>query len=266
MTTAQQLIDGLQESLARRGVDFEAVIESFGQVRASIERAAGRVFTVPDHIRGLVLAQLSNQRAWKPIADNRNRLAELFCDYDPALLLCAEPNELVDGLRRLKCGNRADKKQMNSLAANIRTLARIDVELGGLDSFVSRHRPDRVAQTLSTTGPHKLLYVGPALALEYLKNVGIRASKPDVHVRRSLSGDRLAFASGLPNEWEAYEIVERIAAESGHNAIYVDKLFWMFCAKDYGAICGAQPKCHLCALRSGCSFPTQFPERVPLLG
>ena len=67
--------------------------------------------------------------------------------------------------------------------------------------------PFEIAKLISTPSPYKLRYVGPALALEYLRNVGIRAGKPDVHVLRILGGERLGYIRGRPTEQEAVQLV-----------------------------------------------------------
>ena len=253
--TARDLLAGLQETLKTQGVDYDRIVEGFGQVRASEERAAGRVFGLGDHLRGLILAQLSNQRPWKPIADNMAALDELFLGYDPDRLRTVDPATLVAGLHRLRCGNRADAKQMGALAENIATLERIEARQGGLDGFVSSDSPDRVAQMLAKRGPHKLRHVGLALAFEYLKNVGVRASKPDMHVRRVIGGERLGYAAGYPSEQEAYAIIDELAAGAGCSPTYLDNLLWMFCAKGYGEVCRAEPRCGVCSFAPECAFP-----------
>lgn len=63
-----QFIELLKKSMIDRGIDYELIIKEFGQVRASEERAAGKEFGLRDHVRGLVLALLSCQRPWGPIA------------------------------------------------------------------------------------------------------------------------------------------------------------------------------------------------------
>ncbi len=253
--TGRELLVGLQATLKGQGVDYEGIVESFGQVRASEERAAGRVFGLRDHVRGLILAQLSNQRPWKPIADNLGALEELFLGYDPERLRIVDPATLVAGLHRLRCGNRSDANQMSALAENIATLGRIQGLPGGLDRFVSADDPERVARKLAEPGPCKLRHVGLALAFEYLKNVGIRASKPDMHVRRVISGERLGYAAGYPSPNEAYGIIDRLAVDAGCSPTYLDNLLWIFCATGYGEVCGAAPRCGVCSLAAGCAFP-----------
>jgi hypothetical protein len=162
-------------------------------------------------------------------------------------------------LRRIRCGNRAMKKQLLVLPENIATLRRIAAVYGSVDAFVMRDDPDAIARCLSEPGEHKLKQMGYALAMEYLRNVGIRAGKPDIHVRRVLSGERLGFASGLPSERDAYQILARLADAAECNPTYFDNLLWLFCAKNYGDICGAAPRCEACALADTCNYPRTLP-------
>jgi hypothetical protein len=251
---ARDLVTGLRATLAEQGIDVDRVIDEFGQVRASEERAAGKRFGLRDHVRGLILSLLSNQRPWGLIAANLERIREIMLDFDPDRLGAADPDVLAASLRQIRCGNRAVLKQMRSLRGNIETLRRIEGELGSLDAFVTSEDPDRIAKKLGEAGRYKLKQVGFTLAMEYLRNVGIRAGKPDVHVRRVLSGDRLGYAAGYPSEQEAYELVRELAAEAEVNASYLDNLLWMFCAKDYGDVCRAEPRCGVCRFQPACRF------------
>lgn len=253
--SARDMLAGLQLSLLRRNVDYEQLILEFGQVAASEDRASGRAFSFRDHVRGLLLSQLSSQRPWGPIAANEERIREIFLDYDPDALERAEPMVLVDALCRIRCGNRALRKQLIALRSNITRLRLIEAVHGTLDAFVTSADPDAIARSLSEPGEHKLGQIGYPLAMEYLKNVGIRAGKPDTHVRRALGSERLGFADGFPSEREAYEILARLADEAGCNRTYFDNLLWLFCAQDYGDICGASPRCAVCALANTCNYP-----------
>ena len=205
--SASDLLVGLRKTLTACGVDYEQTIRDFGQVAASEARVNGQAFGLRDHVRGLLLSQLSNQRPWKPIAQNLDQIRRIFFDYDPDRLQEADPRDLANAICAIRCGNRAILKQMNALGANIATLKRIERDFGSLDRFVTSSDPIEIANLMSGSGPYKLRYVGPALALEYLRNVGIRAAKPDVHVLRILGGERLAYFSGQPTEREAVQLV-----------------------------------------------------------
>jgi hypothetical protein len=182
------------------------------------------------------------------------QLQQIFLDYDPDALEAADPEILTKAIIEIHCGNRQIARQMMALAANIRLFRKIESGPGGLDKFVVSADPDTIASQLSRHGSLKLKQVGYTLAMEYLRNVGIRAAKPDVHVRRVLGGDRLAYADHHPSEEEAYRIVGDLAAEAGCNPTYLDNLLWLFCAQDYGNICRAAPRCDVCEFREACNY------------
>lgn len=259
LISAHSFLSTLKATLARQGIDFEAEVESFGQVRASEERARGKQFTLAEHVRGLVLSLLSNQRPWQRIAENLVRIKEIFSGFAPDVLRAKNPEELIRDIRAIKCGHRPIRIQMLTLRTNIETLERIAWDYGSVDQFVTSAEPDIIAKKLSVpSSPYKLKQVGYALALEYLRNVGIRAGKPDVHIRRFLSGKRMAFVAGEPSEEEAYHLIARLASDAGCNATYLDNLIWMFCAKDYTNICGATPRCSVCGFTGVCSYHKAF--------
>ena len=236
-------------------MDYERWIREFGQVAASERRSRGEQFSLRDHVRGLVLSQLSAQRPWGPIARNLDAIGEIFHDFDPGVLRNEDPETLTAAIKGLRCGNRQLARQMRSLDRNIQTLQLIESDHGSLDAFVTSGPADEVAHRLAIAGRYKLRYIGFTLALEYLRNVGIRAGKPDVHVRRILGGERLRLTTGRPSEVEAFALIERIATEAACNPTYVDNLLWIFCAQNYGNVCGARPRCFACDLRPVCRFP-----------
>lgn len=252
----RRLLATLQQTLAAQGIDYDGVVTEFGQVPASEARLHGKRFTPADHLRGLVLSLLSNQRPWGPIAYHLDQIQTIFFGFDPERVRAADPEYFVHALRELRCGNRQIRAQMHTLAQNIDTFARIAAEQGSLDAFVTSADPDVIATRLSAPGSvYKLRQVGYTLALEYLRNVGIRASKPDVHVRRAISGERLGYFDGHPTEEQAYRKVEHLAAEANCNPTYLDNLLWLFCAQDYGNVCRAQPRCSVCGFVSTCNYP-----------
>lgn len=95
--------------------------------------------------------------------------------------------------------------------------------------------------------------VGYALAFEYLRNVGIDAAKPDTHIIRILSKERLGYSDGIPTNEQAIEIMESISKETGLSISYLDALLWNFCATGFGNICTKEPKCNLCILNPYCN-------------
>ena len=84
---------------------------------------------------------------------------------------------------------------MLSLHENIRTFEKIEKEYGSFDSFVLSDTINNIAIQLSTSNSrYKLKQIGFALALEYLRNVGLDVGKPDLHIRRILSIKRLGYS------------------------------------------------------------------------
>jgi hypothetical protein len=250
---APRLLADLRSMLARR-IDVERTLREFGQVDAAKRRAAGASFDLSAHVRGLVLAQLSNQRAWLPIARRLDAVTSVFHGFDPARLEVAPPADIVEGLRRISCGNRAIHRQAAALAANIATLRRIDLEVG-LDRFVTARPPAVVAKALSApTSPTKLRELGFTLAMEYLRNVGVSAVKPDLHLKRILGPARLGLWDGRREE-ELVPRFEELAREAGVTAVELDNLVWLFGARGYGELCGAAPRCEECTLAADCAGP-----------
>jgi len=254
MTTIIELI---QKTLTKEGHNYEKYIDELGQVKAYEKRIRGDKFGLNDHIRGLVLALLSAQRPWRPIANNLDVLSEIFLGYDFELLLKANTKEIYDKILMQKLGNRSLKAQIRSLQYNIEILRAIENEYGSNDRFVESESAEAIAKQLSDSySKYKIKQLGFTLALEYLKNVGIRTSKPDTHIMRICGHERLGFFQPEDNEEAATIKFQAICLKYGYNPTYIDNLIWLFGAKGYGEICNDFPKCYCCLLRENkmCNF------------
>ena len=141
---------------------------------------------------------------------------------------------------------------MLSLHENIRTFEKIEKEYGSFDSFVLSDTINNIAIQLSTSNSrYKLKQIGFALALEYLRNVGLDVGKPDLHIRRILSIKRLGYSKYEEvKEKEAVKIIDDITRESENSPMYIDLILWSFCSN----ICGESPKCDICNIRESCKF------------
>jgi preprotein translocase subunit SecD len=113
-----QVITQIKDTLRSHGVDFKGIIEEFGQVRAYEDRRRGKSFTLNEHVRGLILAQLSNQRTWGPIAaqmENMARNIEMFetlvneFGSVDAFLTCQDPGRIA---KELGSGKRYKLKEI----------------------------------------------------------------------------------------------------------------------------------------------------------
>jgi len=223
---------------------------SLGHFSAIKKRKEGRSFSLQDHVEGFILAQLSNQRPWKRIDENLDKLSTAFHDYDPGKLMEANLDNIEKNVREMKCGNRQIHAQISSLPHNISIFYRIQEDFGSLDNYVVSDKPNKIAKELGTGKRYKMKQIGFALATEYLRNVGIDAPKPDTHICRIIGPERLGWATAELKPEKAFGLIMDIASELGISAAYIDSLLWQFAAKDYTNICGDQPKCEICKVEN----------------
>lgn len=214
------------------------------------QRKNGKTFSMSEHIRAMIYAMLSNNRRWEQIDENISVIDEIFFHYNSARIRSASPEYFIQELLRIKCGNRNIRNQMTALHGNIRKLERIDLEFGSIDQFVVSGTPVEIADLLSNSLKYKLNTLGFALAMEYLRNVGIDTAKPDTLVRRILGRSRLGYSrQEIANEIEAIEIIDTISAETGYSPSKIDAILWLFCSSGNGMICTEPPHCERCLLR-----------------
>jgi len=253
--TAKALVRGLRTSLARRGLDVQAVLKLRGQLGAAERRVQGRTFSMRDHVRALVLAQLGGRRPWARIGDHLAELDQLFRGYDPAKLRRLDPAKLAERVCELRCGNRGIHLQMRALRGNLSVFSRIARECGSLDDYVTSDEPPAIARELSRPSSlYKLEQVGLPVALEYLRSVGIELARPAALARRMLGPERLGYFAAVPHaKRDAQEFVRQLAAKAGITATELDSLLWLFCAPDQGGICGTDPLCEDCRLARSCA-------------
>ena len=243
------------ETMKEHRYDFETDIQNTAKLRKN-----GEKFPLSKHIEWLVFAQLSNNRPWQGIEDNRSNIEKIFHNFDPEFLKKASPDALRQELIEIKCGNRQIKPQMNNLGQNIKTLERIARENGGsIDNYFNKFNkassPLDLAKKLSENkkdNEYKLKYIGLPLACEYIKSAGIDIIKPDVHVCRLLK--RLGYikpASQKSEEKEAVRVCEEIAKEYNVSSVYVDTALWQYCAEKKFEMCTeANPKCGECKVKN----------------
>lgn len=218
------------------------------------ERKQGKVFNVNEHIKALVYSLLSARVPWVRIVPHLNQLNMLFRGYDPDFIKSMPGDYFSDGIFSLNCGSQCTRAQMNVLAKNVDMLQKLDRQYNGIDNYVTSAPAIEIANDLSKpSSPHKLHQIGPALAWEYLRNVGIDGAKPDVHMTRFLGADRMGKGINAPaTDKEVWEQVNEISRETGLSLYAIDALIWEFCAAGYAEICTEVPKCSQCPIRNFC--------------
>jgi len=208
------------------------------------QRKEGKKFSLEEHIEAMVFAELSNQRPWKQIAENEEKIRQIFHDFNVDYLKNVEPDILISQITNIRCGNRQISKQIISLKENIETLERIEKEYGSIDNYYNSKDIYDLVNELSN-GNYKLKQMGQALVSEYLKGMGVDVIKPDIHVCRILG--RLGYTEHNPSTIkEAYEVCSKIAKEYNMSNIEVDSILWQFGAERYFEQCGTNPKCDSC--------------------
>lgn len=221
------------------------------------KRKSGGIFTIEDHIRGMVYSMLSSGISWGRVESGIDLktgmikpIDDLFHDYDVKYLLQCDPEELRNQIRELHLASLSTRRQMIALITdNIPKLQHWIKAYGSIDNYYKLHiKGDRpinnlVSRLAFPDGEDKLMQMGIALTCEYLKNVGYDLGKPDRHICRILGSTALGVSDmKIVPAYEALNIVADIATELNKPAAEVDYILWSYCAKDYGEICTKPPQ------------------------
>lgn len=218
-------------------------------------RAEGKKFSTEEHLQGMIYSLLSVQTVWANIEKNFANIDRLFDGYNIEKIKRHDADYYVKGLQKLGCGSRLTNAQMKALHKNITTVERIISDYGSMDAFVTS-KPQRVIVKMlsSSDSKYKINQMGPALAWEYLRNVGVDGAKPDVHMKRILGVSRLGMSKNVEaSDDEVLDTVEMLSKQTGFWMAEIDYLFWAYCATDKGEICTANPHCEKCVIREYCN-------------
>jgi len=246
------LIDTLNEN------NVNIALEDFDCFPAIVARKNGKKFSDEEHLEGIIFSLLSSQRPWEPILHNKQNIKKIFYNFEFEYILNKDAGYFETEIRKIKCGNKSIHRQMGALSSIVEKLLFIKREFGSLDAFVCSDKPVNIAKEISTNRKYKIPELGFALALEYLRNVGIDVSKPDTQLCRLFGKARLGYSSfdeAHPNE--VVRFIEQIAKKNRKSQAEVGTTFWMLCAKDYGNICSRSPKCDRCRLCTVCNMNTK---------
>ncbi len=241
----------IRDFLESKGLRYEGSIND--QIN---KRKDGKIYSFQEHIRALVYALLTNQTKWHRIEPRLADIDELFFNYDIIPIKSTPGKYFADKLFKIKCGNISTSSQMDALKYNISTMESIEKEYGSIDLFVSSAPAFEVVQSLSKkASKYKLKMLGEALAWEYLRNVGIDGAKPDVHLCRFFSGNRMGNGNHTPaTTKEVYYSVLGLSKATGLSMTAIDNYIWSYCADGYGAVCKSVPHCGICVVKQLCNY------------
>ena len=220
------------------------------------KRKRGKQYTYSDHLRGLIYALLTNQREWSVIIPKLPKIDKLFFNYDYDEIKKHPGEYYLKGILSLSAGNISIKAQMMALHENMDILKKIERKYGSLDKYVTSKDPEKIVKELSSSGSeYKIKQLGPALAWEYLRNVGIDGAKPDLHLQRFFGCYRMGLSvSEKASNKEIINEIKRLSKETGYTQFEIDALIWNYCADGLGQICTAEPKCNKCVIREYCKM------------
>ena len=234
----------------------------------------GFVLKIENHIQAMVYALLTNQRPWYLIKPHLKAIDILFNNYDPNAIytqLDVDPDYYINGLKNLKCGNRAVNNQFcaKNLKYNIELFRTIEKKFGSIDSFMVPKASyanfslydDQYSSIINKISDYNSDYkfrgFGKAIAAEYLRNTGVPDVKPDTHIRRFYSSDRMGNINnqaGIATINQAIADITIAAQEAGLTRNEADNIVWSYCAKGFGEICTSNPKCKCCVICSLCNY------------
>jgi len=247
------LIELVKKSMDSISYDYNKMIKEINNIIDF--RKNGKIFSFEEHLEALLLSQLSNHR-WgsNTIKKNKEKLREIFKDYDREYLKKVEPDTLTNKIIAINCGNASIYRQMRALSYNIGVLELIENNYGTLDNFVSSDNPNTLANIMCD-GKYKLKQVGKAFALDYLKKVGIDTCKTDSQIGRLFGNSRLNLLNrNKATSLEIMSIIKQISKVTSLSEIEVDSIIWQFCLPRTANICTEIPNCSLCMLKEFCNY------------
>ena len=216
------------------------------------KRESGGVFSLSDHIRGMVYSMLSAGVPWERMENDIDiatgkitPVDKLFHQYDIDYLLKCNPNDLANGLK-----GRFIKKQMDALIKiNIIKLREFEKGYGSIEAYYQEFiEQDPTLKSLvkvlsDINSKDKMAQMDVALVSEYLRNVGYDIAKPDMHLRTILGSTGLACSekAEVP-PYDVIDIIADIAEYMGKKKAEIDYILWSFKAKGYGDKCTKQHK------------------------
>jgi len=273
MSKEQAIITLLEKTMRKNDFDPKSIKEDDYHLEMAKKRFQGEKFTLSDYVEGLLWSQLSAQRVWSYLVKKAELVDDIFAqyDYERTLTLAKNPKKLVEKLTSIKAGNRMIHKQMDALADNLKQLKKIHnlIEYEYLSNLTRLEKTmlgEKYIKEISKSyNQYKLKQVGPALAGEFLKNIGIPVVKMDTHLLRILGQKRLGIISCQDENAttkikqkaikEFHQFAKRYSTDIS-DIIYLDVLFWTFCAKgeENLNICAKKPQCEKCLLGDFCNY------------
>jgi len=249
----KKVIPLIIKSMEALNYDYKTDIENINKYIK--DRLAGKKFSFSDHLRALILTQLSNHR-WgdSNIRNNIDKIDAIFHNFDKNYLKVVDPNDLVTELKEIHCTNPMIKNQMKSILHNISVFELIEKEYGTLDNYVLNNSPSDIANSF-VEGKYELRQIGYSFTYDYLKRVGINTCKYSIQMERMFGCFRLGIVSEEKStHGQAITILKKLSKINNMSEVEVESIIQQFCLLRSANICGEIPNCEKCKLRDICHF------------
>lgn len=217
-------------------------------------RNNGKIYDINEHCKALILSKISNRQKWYRIEEKMDTIQKIFFDYDCNKILNVKESYFIEQIKKIKCGSQVTDRVFSNLHQNIQVLLTIEKNYGSIDSYLLSKSAHKIVEDLSSADSSlKMKTIGPALAWEYLRNVGIDGAKPDVHLKRILSSERLHISNNKNiSDDEFFTIMTDMKNKTGKLYLELDCYLWSYCADGQAKICSADPHCNKCVIQKYC--------------
>jgi len=200
------------------------------------------------HVSGYKVSILRNR--WDDIK-------EAFSNYD----ICEVSQYTNKDLEKMMNNPKLirNKRKLRACIENAKIMSEISKRYGSFGEYLNRNKND--LKKLKEDLINRFLYLGNVLVLEYLKEVGIDAIKPDVHVVRVMHRLGLIDSERLTTENvnKVVEMANKISQATGEKLSVIDGVFWIYGGSGDNhvqkAMCSkSKPLCNECPLTEYCIF------------
>jgi DNA-3-methyladenine glycosylase I len=199
------------------------------------------------HVSGYKVSILRNR--WDDIK-------KAFSNYDLAAVSRFTNDDLARMMKNPKLIK--NKRKLKACIENAKIMAAISIENGSFGNYLEKYKNN--LDDLAGILINKFHFLGRVLVFNYLKEVGIDAIKPDVHVVRVMY--RLGLIDSedesLENIDKVIVVAKEMAGVVGEKLNVVDAVFWMYGGSGDNhvktAICSKnKPLCEECLIRGYCT-------------
>jgi len=194
------------------------------------------------------------------LRDRWGDIKKAFSDYDVNKVSQYNNEDLKRMMRNPRLIR--NKRKLKACIENAKIMKKISTKYGSFGEYLDQNRHN--FRQLKKELIERFRYLGDILVLEYLKEIGIDAIKPDVHVVRVMHRLGLINSERISSENinKVLVVANRMAQLIGEKLSMIDAIFWMYGGSGDNhvkkAICSKnKPLCNECHLIKYCNFYTK---------